>query len=77
MTLLLKEKLMVKLTRFPTIEMGIYSIHTQRDRPSLIWRSAERGIVSGALSNASGMAARKNDYTAVSTTNQLHNEHQA
>lgn len=42
MTLLLKEILMARLTSFPTIEMGIYCIGTQRDTgPLLIWRSAD------------------------------------
>lgn len=60
MTFLLKEILMGKLTSFPTIEMGIYyKTHRGITGPLLIWRSVDLRIVSAALSNASGMAAKK------------------
>lgn len=54
-TFLLKERLVGKLTSFPTTEMGIHCIGTQPDRgPLLIWRSSESSGV--ALSNTCGMA---------------------
>lgn len=80
MTLLLKDIPMGKLMSFPTIEMGIHCIDSQRDTgPALIWRSRRLKNPRCGIKQCSrnDCVEKKIYYVVVSTTNQLHVEQRA